>query len=170
MARSARVFVFKFTNDAIHNENQFSLSHFITSGFGIFTPAWIDNNDFSWQLLAPPLLLTPLRFVPTTLTSPLREYRRFFKKKSFTRDHKEAKYQTTILIRGAHMRGMPGCSTLPSQQKFNPFTPNDHYSGPTSSLNSKSCILYIYSTNTGTEHFEHSIYSSCFSLQNAVFS
>jgi len=32
----------------------------------------------------------------------------------------------------------------------NPLTPNDHYSGRTASLTSKRCILYIYSTNTGT--------------------
>ena len=29
-------------------------------------------------------------------------------------------------------------------------------------------ILYIYSTNIGTEYFKHGIYSSSFSLQNAV--
>ena len=33
---------------------------------------------------------------------------------------------------------------------FNPLTPNDHYSGRTAPLTSKSCILYIYSTNIGT--------------------
>ena len=33
---------------------------------------------------------------------------------------------------------------------------------------SKRCILYSYSTNTGTEYFKHGIYSSMFSLQNAV--
>jgi hypothetical protein len=51
---------------------------------------------------------------------------------------------------------------------FNPLTPNDHYSGRTAPLTSKSCILYIYSTNTGTEYFKHGIYSLFFSLQNAV--
>jgi hypothetical protein len=35
-------------------------------------------------------------------------------------------------------------------------------------LTSKCCILYIYSTNTGTEYFKHGIYSPFFSLQNAV--
>jgi len=50
----------------------------------------------------------------------------------------------------------------------NPSTPNDHYSGRTASLTSKRCILYIYSTNTGTENFKHGIYSPFFSLQNAV--
>jgi len=52
---------------------------------------------------------------------------------------------------------------------FNHLTPNDHYSGRTIPLNSKRCILYIYSTNTGTEYFKHGIYSPFFSLQNAVY-
>ena len=51
---------------------------------------------------------------------------------------------------------------------FNPLTPNDPYSGRTAPLTSKRCILYIYSTNTGTKYFRHGIYSPCFSLQNAV--
>jgi len=36
-------------------------------------------------------------------------------------------------------------------------TPNDHYSGRTAPLTSKRCILYIYSTNVGTEYFKHGI-------------
>jgi len=40
---------------------------------------------------------------------------------------------------------------------FNPLTPNDHYNGRTAPLTSKRCILYIYSTNTGTEYFKHGI-------------
>ena len=51
---------------------------------------------------------------------------------------------------------------------LNPLTPNDHYSGRTAPLTSKHCILYIYSTNTGTEYFKHAIYSPFFPLQNAV--
>ena len=51
---------------------------------------------------------------------------------------------------------------------INPLTPNDHYSGCTVPLTSKRCILYIYSTNIGTEHFKHGIYSQFFLLQNAV--
>ena len=51
---------------------------------------------------------------------------------------------------------------------FKPLTPNVSYSGRTALLNSKSRILYIYSTNTGTEYFKHGIYSPFFSLQNAV--
>jgi len=47
-------------------------------------------------------------------------------------------------------------------------TPNDPYSGRTAPLTSKRCILYIYSTNIGTEYFKHVIYSPFLSLQNAV--
>ena len=50
----------------------------------------------------------------------------------------------------------------------NPLTPNDDCSGHTAPLTSKRCILYIYSTNTGTEYFKHGIYSPFFPLQNAV--
>ena len=46
--------------------------------------------------------------------------------------------------------------------------PNDAYSGRTAPLTSKRCILYIYSTNIGTEYFKHGIYSQFFPLQNAV--
>ena len=52
---------------------------------------------------------------------------------------------------------------------FNPLTPNDHYSGRTTPLTSKRCILYIYSTNIGTEYFKHGIFSPFFPLQNAVY-
>ena len=52
--------------------------------------------------------------------------------------------------------------------KLNPLTPNDPYSGRTASLTSKRYILYIYSTNIGTEYFKNDIYFPCFSLQNAV--
>jgi len=51
---------------------------------------------------------------------------------------------------------------------FNLLTPNDDYSGCTSPLTSKCGILYIYSTNIGTEYFKYGIYSPVFPLQNAV--
>ena len=51
---------------------------------------------------------------------------------------------------------------------INRLTPNDPYMGRTALLSSKRCILYIYSTNIGTEYFKHSLYSPSFSLQNAV--
>jgi len=53
---------------------------------------------------------------------------------------------------------------------INPLTPNDHYSGRTTTLTSKRCILYIYSTNIVTEYFKRGIYSPFFPLQNAVCS
>ena len=39
--------------------------------------------------------------------------------------------------------------------------------GRTASLTSKRCILYIYSTNVGTECFKHALCSTFLSLQNA---
>ena len=47
-------------------------------------------------------------------------------------------------------------------------TPNDPYMGRTAPLTSKHYILYIYSTNIGTEYFKHALYPPFFSLQNAV--
>ena len=47
-------------------------------------------------------------------------------------------------------------------------TPNDDYSGRTAPLTSKRYILYICSTNIGTEYFKHGIHSPFFPLQNAV--
>ena len=49
--------------------------------------------------------------------------------------------------------------------KYNLLTPNDHYSGRTAPLTSKRCILYIYSTNIGTEYFKHGTYSPFFSFK-----
>ena len=51
---------------------------------------------------------------------------------------------------------------------LNPLTPNDPYSVRTAPLTSKRCILYIYSTNIGTEYFKHGMYCPFFSLRNAV--
>ena len=34
--------------------------------------------------------------------------------------------------------------------------------------NLESCILYIYSTNIGTEYFKYGVYSPFYPLQNAV--
>ena len=41
---------------------------------------------------------------------------------------------------------------------LNTLTPNDPYSGRTAPLPSKHCILYIYSTDIGTDYFKHGIY------------
>ena len=60
------------------------------------------------------------------------------------------------------------CIVRVSSLQINPLPPNDHYSGRIAPLTSKRYILYIYSTNTGTECFKCYIYSPFFSLQNAV--
>jgi hypothetical protein len=57
---------------------------------------------------------------------------------------------------------------IPSVMFRHRLTPNDPYMGRTAPLNSKRCVLYIYSTNIGTEYFNHALYSPFFSLQNAV--
>ena len=57
---------------------------------------------------------------------------------------------------------VPAWTLQPVEKNINPLTPNDHYSGRTSPLTSKRCILYIYSTNTGTEYFKHGIYCPFF--------
>jgi hypothetical protein len=44
----------------------------------------------------------------------------------------------------------------------NPLTPNDPYRGRTALLFSKRCILYIYSTDLGTEYFKHGLHSPFF--------
>jgi len=45
----------------------------------------------------------------------------------------------------------------------------DPYRGRTASLTSKRCILYIYSTNIGTEYFKHGVYSPFFFLLKMQF-
>ena len=59
-------------------------------------------------------------------------------------------------------------ATRPYTIGFNPLTPNCPYSGRTAPLTSKRCILYIYSTNIGTEYFKHGIYSQFFFLMQFV--
>jgi hypothetical protein len=54
------------------------------------------------------------------------------------------------------------------EDNIDPLKPNDPYMGRTAPLAYKHCILYIYSTNIGTEYFKHGIYSPFFPLQNAA--
>jgi len=49
-----------------------------------------------------------------------------------------------------------------------PLTPKDTYMRRTAPLTFKGFILYIYSTNIGTEYFKYGVNSPFFSLQNAV--
>ena len=51
---------------------------------------------------------------------------------------------------------------------LNRLTPNDPCMGRIAPLTSKRCILYIYSTNIGTEYFKHALYSPFLPLKNAV--
>jgi len=53
------------------------------------------------------------------------------------------------------------------QYVFSPLMPNGYYSGCTAPLNSKRCILYIYSTNTDTEYFKtvFTLHSFLFKMQ-----
>ena len=60
------------------------------------------------------------------------------------------------------------CKREDRRLTFNRLTPNDPYMGRTAPLTSERCILYIYSTNIGTEYFKHALYSPFLSLQNAV--
>ena len=57
---------------------------------------------------------------------------------------------------------------IPGVWRDNSLKPNDHYRSRTAQLTSKRFILYIYSTNIGTEYFKHGIYSPFLPLQNAV--
>jgi len=59
-------------------------------------------------------------------------------------------------------------SVLYTGNYINRLIPNDPYRGRTAPLTSKRFILYIYSTNIGTEYFKHGIYSPFFSLRDAV--
>ena len=52
---------------------------------------------------------------------------------------------------------------------INRLTPNDPYMCRTEPLTSKRCILYIYSTNVGTEYFKHALYTSFFSSKCSLF-
>ena len=49
-----------------------------------------------------------------------------------------------------------------SSSLINRLTPNDPHMGRTAPLTSKHCILYIYSTNVGTEYFKHALHSPFF--------
>jgi len=55
-----------------------------------------------------------------------------------------------------------GCRLQWNHEVINPLTPYDYYGGRTAPLTSKRCILYIYSTNTGTEYFKYGTYCPFF--------
>jgi len=76
--------------------------------------------------------------------------------------------QETDILSASGIRNRKPSSREAANPQLNPLTPNEPYSGRTAPLTSKRCILYINSTNKGTEYFKHDIYSPFFSLQNAV--
>jgi len=82
------------------------------------------------------------------------------------RQMQSGRYEKEKLV--CHCRDSNPESSNPVTILINPLTPNDDYSGRTAQLTSKCCILYIYSTNIGTEHFKQGIDSTSFPLQNAV--
>ena len=49
-----------------------------------------------------------------------------------------------------------------NNNNINRLTPNDPYMGRAAPLTYKRCILYIYSTNIGTEYFKRALYSPFF--------
>ena len=51
----------------------------------------------------------------------------------------------------------------------NLLTPNDPYMGSTAPLSSKHFILYIYSTNIGTEYFKQALNSPFFPSKCSLF-
>ena len=64
-------------------------------------------------------------------------------------------------------RGITTCEArTPGGHKcISPRAPPNPFDAP---LTSKRCILYIYSTNIGTDYFKHGIYSPFHSLQNEI--
>jgi len=72
-------------------------------------------------------------------------------------------YITVDVFRALVQRLTPCvCFWFPKSHVVNLLTPNDPYMGRTAPLTSKRCILYIYSTNKGTECFKHALYSPFF--------
>jgi len=61
-----------------------------------------------------------------------------------------------------HATSLEAHTELHKNLAVNRLTPNDPYMGRTAPLTSKRCILYIYSTNIGTEYFKHALYSPFF--------
>ena len=83
-------------------------------------------------------------------------------------------YETKLHVQMVFLKMNTRCSKHVEDAKswiktlINRLTPNDLYMGRTAPLTSKLCILFIYSTNIGTEYFKHALYSPFFSLQNTV--
>ena len=89
----------------------------------------------------------------------------------FETNHFQAKPTTTSVLHNKQVFSRQLVSRCQSkwilqqtlqQALLNRLKPNDPYMGRTAPLTSKRCILYIYSTNIGTEYFKHALYSPFF--------
>jgi len=72
-----------------------------------------------------------------------------------------------ICMKNTVMRNVVACCHV--SHNINRLTPKDPCSGRTALLTSKRCILYNYSTNTGTEYFKHCKFSPFFSSNCSLF-
>ena len=72
-------------------------------------------------------------------------------------------------LEGTHANLGAPLKLIKISSKINHLTPNDPYMGRTAPLTSKRCILYIYSTDIGTEYFKHALYSPFFFLFKMQF-
>ena len=94
------------------------------------------------------------------------DFRLHTKRNRAGNEHKAEGYVTTVAMK--RLQCVWCVCVLGLHVTLNPLKPNDPYRGRTAPLTSKLCILYIYSTNIGTEYFKHDIYSPFFPLENAV--
>jgi hypothetical protein len=76
-----------------------------------------------------------------------------------------------VLINAVHLRPALWEQRDKNYQNrdLNLLNPSVPYMGCTAQLNSRLCILYIYSTNIGTEHFKHAALSVFFSSKCRLF-
>ena len=117
----------------------------------------------------PPILLTLLSYLLTPWNRVVLEKQtRSQLVKKFPTFSATRRFITAFTsVRQLSLSSASSIQSIPPTSHFlkihlNPLTPNDHYSGRTALLTSKRCILYIYSTNTGTEYYKHGIYSPFF--------
>ena len=95
-------------------------------------------------------------------------YKRVFSWKLTPDEKLPSFYGTQYSVTTGHLQP-PESSPHLKFYLFNPSTSNDLYMSRTAPLNSKRCILYIYSTNIGTEYFKNALYSPFFSSKCSLF-
>ena len=72
------------------------------------------------------------------------------------------KFSTASSDRWCHPLDPSKCAFGTLQISINPLAPNDVYIRRTAQLNSRRCILNIYSTNILTEYFKHAAHPPFF--------